>query len=96
MATSDKPRFKHDCDRCVFLGKYDPHGGGSYDLYFCADDGGGTVVARYDNHGADYTSHRVETIRPMLKKHDKHPLAVALIRHEGGKIGLDEVQAHGG
>ena len=40
----EEPLFKHDCDRCVFLGRHtgdDDHGAGvrTVDLYVCARDG---------------------------------------------------------
>lgn len=49
-----KPRFKHDCDSCDFLGQYN-----GYDLYFCAradSSMGGSVIARYGNDGSNYAS----------------------------------------
>jgi hypothetical protein len=48
----NKPRFAHDCARCVYLGHWT-----DYDLYYCPQDSGGsTVVARYGDEGALYTS----------------------------------------
>ena len=35
------PSFKHDCDKCLFLGHYDGH-----DLYYCAQQLTPTVIAR--------------------------------------------------
>lgn len=47
-----RPKFEHDCERCVFLGHFDEN-----DLYFCGQDGvGPTVLARYDSDGPAYTS----------------------------------------
>ena len=43
----DKPRYKHDCNKCHFLGQYE-----KYDLYFCPKEP--TVVARYSNEGDGY------------------------------------------
>lgn len=45
------PRYQHDCKSCRYLGEYN-----EYDLYYCANSIVPTVVARYGNHGADYTS----------------------------------------
>jgi len=51
-----KPNFKHDCDRCVFLGEV-VAGGKLADLYFCGQSGGlPTVIARYSDEGSDYAS----------------------------------------
>lgn len=54
MFTNNKPRYKHDCDGCVFLGQFD-----GYDLYYCKrsdEDMGGTVIARFGNDGSNYAS----------------------------------------
>lgn len=45
------PRFEHDCDECVFIGHY-----GGHDLYRCPQMGMPTIVARYGDDGAEYTS----------------------------------------
>lgn len=42
-------RFKHDCDVCKYLGRYE-----KYDLYFCKTEP--TVIGRFSNKGADYIS----------------------------------------
>ncbi len=44
-------RYKHDCDKCKPLGEF-----GTYDLYFCEQDGDPTVIARYGNDGHEYDS----------------------------------------
>lgn len=43
------PKYKHNCDNCIFLGNYKEH-----DLYFCENEP--TVIARYSSRGPDYTS----------------------------------------
>jgi hypothetical protein len=55
----EKPRFSHDCDRCIFLGRYDK--GEKVDLYFCsqstlAGSKWPTVIARFSNKSSDYVS----------------------------------------
>jgi len=50
-----KPRYRHDCDTCQFLGRYE-YGRVWYDLYFCPRPSSGTVVARYKSNGLDYMS----------------------------------------
>ena len=47
-------RYKHDCDKCVYLGQHDGD-----DLYFCAQDSSychPTLIARYGNDGPEYRS----------------------------------------
>lgn len=61
MSVNAEPRYKHDCKRCVFLGRHE-----RYDLYFC-DQGGGlpTVIARYSSDGPDYISGLHNTVAPL-------------------------------
>lgn len=60
-----KPNFKHDCEKCVFLGEHSNYidSNGKIiskqicDLYVCPQDGRGpTVVVRFSDDGADYKS----------------------------------------
>lgn len=49
-----KPRYKHDCDFCTFLGPFN-----EFDLYFCEQKeslGIPTLIARYGDAGPAYTS----------------------------------------
>ena len=47
-----KPKFKHDCDCCNFLGHHQEH-----DLYHCSQGGSiPTVIARWSDYGPDYSS----------------------------------------
>lgn len=52
-----KPRFQHDCDKCIFLGCYSCPIFGDCDLYY-ADHGGmpDTLIARYGDECSAYTS----------------------------------------
>lgn len=45
----DKQIYKHDCDKCVFLGHYHEH-----DLYVCPN--GPTVLGRFGDIGYEYLS----------------------------------------
>ncbi len=61
MSTNHPPvRFKHDCERCHYLGHYNPtnlHDTDPFcDLYFCTGAVLPTVIARYGNDGPEYTS----------------------------------------
>lgn len=53
----DKPRFKHDCDRCIFLGQLKERGeqDPTADIYFCPSRFP-TVLARYSCKDSDYSS----------------------------------------
>jgi hypothetical protein len=44
-------RYTHDCDICIPLGQYQKN-----DLYYCNQHGMPTVIARFGNGGAEYTS----------------------------------------
>ena len=48
-----KPYFMHDCNSCVFLGRFRKH-----DLYVCLHKGKkiDTVLGRWSSEGADYYS----------------------------------------
>lgn len=55
MPSTLKPRFKHECKHCVFLGAH-IHNQRWHDLYYCpANLGEPTVIARY-GEGGDYMS----------------------------------------
>lgn len=48
----DKPRYTHDCEKCMYLGNFE-----KYDLYWCMQGVNiPTVIARYGDEGSEYTS----------------------------------------
>ena len=47
----ETPLYDHDCPRCVFLATERGH-----DLYFCAQSGLPTVIARFGHSADDYLS----------------------------------------
>ena len=51
----DAPAFQHDCNTCVFLGRYDDDGRMA-DLYAHICGSMPTVIARYSSEGSDYAS----------------------------------------
>jgi len=52
----DAPRYKHDCENCVFLGNFTLDVT-YYDFYVCAAGKNiSTVVARYSSDDPDYIS----------------------------------------
>lgn len=53
---NEKPIFKHECDKCIFLGGYTGNNGSYADLYYCLQLGIPTVIARYSDEGDDYVS----------------------------------------
>lgn len=46
-----KPVYKHDCSACQYLGHYE-----TFDLYFCSQGVGPTIVARKSAAPSDYSS----------------------------------------
>lgn len=55
-----KPAHKHDCAKCIFMGRYE-HDGKMYDLYHCPNPSH-TLIARYGEDG-DYISCGVNNIK---------------------------------
>jgi hypothetical protein len=52
----DKPKFKHDCSNCVFIGRMEGH-----DIYRCRK----SVIARYGDEGWEYLSSDVRCLRDI-------------------------------
>lgn len=73
-----KPRFQHDCDRCVFLGSDEV-----YDFYFCRGnekkpvEHTATVIARFGSDGPEYGS-GLEIALALEHKKPDHSLVKAL------------------
>ncbi len=68
------PQFDHECDGCVFLGRWawsSPDGfSGEADLYFCkmCDEGqGGSVLCRHGRNPDEYTCNVTSFIDKELK-----------------------------
>lgn len=59
------PHYQHDCDKCTYLGtqfmqtRY-------WDIYFCNDVLGRTIIIRYDDKGSCYTSCAVKFARNLV------------------------------
>lgn len=53
IARDDAPKFKHDCDKCEFLGTFEGH-----DLYVCLSKtrAMSSIIARRSSEGSDYMS----------------------------------------
>ena len=74
-----KPKYKHDCDRCQWLGSITypaPLLTGeaplrNADLYYCANAEsfmGGTLIARHSSQGSNYSSMPVKLLVGMLNE----------------------------
>jgi hypothetical protein len=53
----NKPLWKHDCSKCVFLQSYE-----KADLYYCQSEHDGVIVIRYSNEPSDNSSYLINTI----------------------------------
>ncbi len=85
-----KPLFIHDCDGCVFLGRYQYRaetfdrkiGLRDYDLYICVSGLGQidvSLIARYGSEGSEYAS----TLACMENPND-HFFALQHVHRVGG------------
>jgi len=82
-----KPRFEHDCTRCVYLGQHD-----SFDCWYCPPREhdtimGGEVVLRYSSEPAEYASFDLNTAYRIMLSNNKdvhetttYPAMVAALR----------------
>jgi hypothetical protein len=71
-----KPKFRHDCQTCRFLG----HEIGC-DMYFCKQHGMPTVVVRFSDEGPDYTSGlELAKFDARLAKAKSMAIAAGLVR----------------
>lgn len=73
-----EPRYEHDCDRCVFLGRH-----GECDLYECGPQAGlCTLLARHSSTDGDFESVSVMPDATELgERYASHPLAEAMRLH---------------
>lgn len=72
--TTQVPAFEHDCDDCVFLGRFLDN-----DLYFCDFGVDYTVIARYSSVLADYISGTI-----LVPYYDE----LAMAHHKAVEAGL--------
>lgn len=61
----EHPNFKHDCERCVFIGNYSDERYPKADLYWCLSLNGQTVIVRYGDDGPEYSSGMIFADRGM-------------------------------
>jgi hypothetical protein len=58
----DAPLYRHDCDNCTFLGRFDDNERlVIFDLYYCPQSTLATVVARFGDESHEYLSGPFET-----------------------------------
>jgi hypothetical protein len=91
----ETPRHEHDCEECVFLGRYrGRHAGGGdafgdADLYFCVQGVDcPTVIARGGGDGPCYSSGLVFPLKhpgwhPELDEAFRRAVALGLLTQEG-------------
>lgn len=95
-----KPNFKHDCEKCVFLGEHlfidnftvgvNPDVVRVCDLYVCPqDDRGPTVVARFSDDGADYKS-GLTNVHICIKEAEKRAFDAEILKIVFDKDVADE------
>ena len=69
IISENKPQYLHDCNSCQFLGRHEYKKLNEvYDLYYCEDKDGYTVLARYGNDGEAYRSGLVFANQQPLKE----------------------------
>jgi dCMP deaminase len=92
----EKPLYEHDCDECVFLGRYE----GTprrpvrvHDLYYCQKSAHATdskwpatVIARHSNTPSDYTSGIALAQAYERRGELSHPLVMAFQRAQERKL----------
>lgn len=83
---NEKPLYEHDCDQCVFLGRFESDKSLDskktiFDLYLCGSNDYPTVVARYGVGGPEYKSGMIFATNHIFNDKDfSEPLAEALRR----------------
>jgi hypothetical protein len=81
--SEEKPEYEHDCENCVFLGHIVEKGPSgrraqSYDLYYCTQAPLiPTVIARYGDEGAEYSS-GLEIAKALAEEEEDDPLVFAM------------------
>lgn len=73
-----EPRFTHDCDGCVFLGRL-VDAGTDTDVYFCERCDGGSLILRYASEGSQYASMPVALIALFDKRDNSAFVAAAFM-----------------
>jgi hypothetical protein len=74
VSTLAQPQFKHDCEKCIYLGRTD-----KADFYFCRKHE--DVIVRHSSEGPDYSSMDFETLnilksKKMMPKRFEKPFSI--------------------
>lgn len=70
MSPKFRPKFRHDCTACHFVGTLTRSYFGTTDIYLCPAEGG-TLIARFGNARPDYASSNLdcaETVAWILRR----------------------------
>lgn len=59
-----RPHFKHDCDKCEFLGRNDTL---NRDFYYCDGESGVTLIIRHSHEPSDYASFSLHLARHIAR-----------------------------
>jgi len=81
----ENPKYVHDCDACIFLGRYyNNETSEEMDLYFCGDGSRDcTVLARYGDDGSEYSSGLVSIrVSEPLKEAYNRALAKGVVHQD--------------
>jgi hypothetical protein len=100
LHTQEVPRFKHDCERCTFLGPMD-----DVDVYACMQGGGlPTIILRSSDDPEDYqsawerfgqlTPELKEAARAWLMEQDAVKRVVPFLEIAGGHMRFDRLVPH--
>jgi hypothetical protein len=82
-----KPRYTHDCERCVFVGQDD-----EYDLYFHPSEFDPWVIARFqDGENGTIDCSAKKLINPMFRKAAKNAIALGIIKEEDLELNENDV-----
>lgn len=95
----ETPNFKHDCEKCVFLGKHlfrdnftvgvDPDIVRVCDLYVCPQEGSPTVIVRFSDDGADYKS-GLTNVHICIKEAEKRAFDAGILKIAFDKDAVDD------
>jgi hypothetical protein len=74
------PVFKHTCEECIFLGRYQEH-----DLYICSSEANRKIIsARYGNEGQEFLASFIEAgVRFQLAEAKRRAIALRLYDGKG-------------
>ena len=76
-----KPKYKHDCPRCRFLGVHE-----TQDLYVCDEGPARTVKVRFSGGPRDYIAYPIAVLRAQVPWMKRGPFVEAYnrVKKNGG------------